>query len=304
MTATVTATTTGKAVKGTSTTTVTTTVSKTSQMKTTTTITYAQTTIVTTTFTPITSTTISTEVSSAASTLDPVTVVTTTVTTTSTLITTVIPTPDNSCNNGGLEYAFDYNQPQRRDGDSFSSFNADYYKTDTQYTKYGLTYSTGFNTGYTYDEYHSFSVYGQPATDVQYLGINQRGYIYAYQDGVYNFDLQYSDDVVAIWVGQEAYDDYTRNNAKLFGVYADHSTDYNKDLQYNMYLAGGTYTPFRIITANTGGPGGYRFVLTAPDGTQIASMSSDAASSGNYFVAFSCDGTSAPRYRTFGDESS
>lgn len=294
-----TTTTTGKAVKSTTTTTVTTTVSKTSLAKATTAITYAQTTVVTTTVVPATSTTVSTEQTVFTSVLDTVTVVTTTVTTTSTVYTTVIPTPDISCNNAGLQYALDYNQPQNINDPAFEDFNTDYYKTD-KYDAYGSTYSTSFNTG---NDQTYYSAYGQPARDVQRLGINERGYLYAYQTGTYVFDLQYSDDVVAVWVGDVAYSGYNRQNTNLFGTYSSYKTDYNRDMQFSIFLAGATYTPFRIITANTGGPGGYTFVLSAPDGTQIAGFSSDASTSQNYLVQFSCDGVSAPQFPAYGQES-
>jgi len=299
LTATYLATTTGKARTVVSTSTVTSTKTSTGVLKTTVTSTYYGTTKTSTVVSSITTTLTQTDTATISSTLLSTIVLTSTAT--STIIETVVPsttsapitfpTPDTSCGNQGLQFAFNAN-PFYNGDSTYSSFDPQYFKTSPpEDGTPGVTTSVGFVNQ---DPSDPISIYGQPAIDTDYLTINHRGYLFARQSGVYTFSTPNSDDITLFWIRSFAYAGYDRNNANIVQPYGGNA------LTYSVSLSVGQYYPIRIMYGNGQEAASFAFTVTAPDGTII--ISSDATTASPYLVQYSCDGTTAPQYPPFGAE--
>lgn len=124
--------------------------------------------------------------------------------------------------------------------------------------------------------------------------LNHRGYIYAQQTGNYTFNVGDVDDSVYIWVGSLAYSGWTGANANLFVTIGETKTG-----SLTISLNEGQYYALRIVFAQAQGPATFTVEVTAPDGSVFLSDSSTASP---YLVQYSCDGTTAPQYAPFGQE--
>ncbi|KEQ66932.1 uncharacterized protein M437DRAFT_39399 [Aureobasidium melanogenum CBS 110374] len=206
-------------------------------------------------------------------------------------------TPDVSCDNQGLAYAVQDN-PYRNDyssSDPYSSFNASYFQTaPVEYES--TTTKLGFNAS---DGSPPQQVYGQgPDFTTTNITINNRGYLYAKESGNYTFTAPSVDDIFLLWLGPNAYNNYTRRDANLVQNYVDPRLG-SSATTYSINLTQGTYTPLRFIYANAQQGGNYELKITAPDGSTIIDSSTTQKSP--YLVQYSCDG-SAPRFPAFGND--
>lgn len=140
------------------------------------------------------------------------------------------------------------------------------------------------------------SVYGGPVIQAPFKAVNHHGYVYAKLSGTYTFSVPASDDITLVWLGDNAYTAYTRENAGLVQDYVQFG---GVTQTYTIDLVAGTYTPLRILAVN--GQEVFSFALTiqAPDGSLILSDSTFSGSP--YLVQFSCDNTALP-FPPFGQE--
>lgn len=100
-----------------------------------------------------------------------------------------------------------------------------------------------------------------------------------------------------MWIGPNAYSGWTRQNANLEQVWVAAGV---APQEYKTTMEKGKYYPFRFMWANTGGPGGFVFKVTAPDGTVIID---DQTTSCPYFVKYGCKSEhNAPKFADFGAE--
>lgn len=206
-------------------------------------------------------------------------------------------TPPANCSNQGLAYAVQDN-PFINDystTDPYASFNASYFQTapveyQSTTTKLGFNASDGSPPQQVYDQGPKFTTTN--------ITINNRGYLYAKESGNYTFSAPSVDDIFLLWLGPDAYNNYTRRNANLVQNYINPAAG-SSATTYSIYLQKGTYTPIRFIYANAEAGGNYALTLTAPDGSVIISSNTEQTSP--YLVQFSCDG-SAPRFPPFGDD--
>lgn len=139
-----------------------------------------------------------------------------------------------------------------------------------------------------------FSIYGSQPVSTNYFVLNHRGYVYAQQPGTYTFEASQVDDSVYIWVGPVAYSGWNGPNANLFVTIGQGGTG-----SYSIDLTEGQYYALRIVFAQAQGPASFSLQVTAPDGSVFLSDSSTASP---YLVQYSCDGTTAPKYPAFGQE--
>ncbi|KAG9511889.1 hypothetical protein KCV07_g9856, partial [Aureobasidium melanogenum] len=204
--------------------------------------------------------------------------------------------PNTTCNNRGLAYAV-YNNPYTNAysmTNPYASFDATYFQTapvEYQNTTTRLGYSVGRGG--------SSQVYGKgPVFSASNITINHRGYLYAKESGNYTFSAPSVDDILLLWLGNNAYNTYTRGNADLVQNYINPSQG-SSATTYTAYLTEGTYTPFRFIFANAQQEGVYALNVTAPDGSEIIDSSTTQQSP--YLVQFSCD-CSAPEFPPFGND--
>jgi hypothetical protein len=100
------------------------------------------------------------------------------------------------------------------------------------------------------------------------------------------------DDVIFIWIGQKAYTGWTRANADVGAYYAIPG-------QVSINLQQAIYYPMRIVFGQSSGGSAFQLIISDPNGVVAFTYSSASP----YFVRYSCDGTSAPRYnQLFGAE--
>ena len=71
-------------------------------------------------------------------------------------------------------------------------------------------------------------------------------------------------------------------------------------MTYKAKFSQDDYVPFRIMWANGGGIGHFKFELKAPDGSVI--IGTDTAKESPFLVQYSCDGITGPRFPPFGSE--
>jgi hypothetical protein len=100
------------------------------------------------------------------------------------------------------------------------------------------------------------------------------------------------DDVIFIWIGQKAYTGWTRANSDVGAYYAIPG-------QVSINLQQAIYYPMRIVFGQSSGGSAFQLIISDPNGVVAFTYSSASP----YFVRYSCDGTSAPRYnQLFGAE--
>ncbi|KAH8807920.1 GLEYA domain-containing protein [Xylogone sp. PMI_703] len=222
-----------------------------------------------------------------------------TVTPTSTVNYCPSPTPDNSCNNQGVQFAY-YPNPfgGNYDGD-YTQFDPTYFKTDAPAIS-GVAGSAGGISGGCPYASSTFNFYGY-TENCNYIALNYRGYLYAGQSGTFTFRVFSADDIVLIWAGPDAYAGWTRSNALIGITYPELGAGGGGggSVSASYTAVAGEYIPLRILFAQGDGPFGFNIEITAPDGSIILSASS---STSEYLVQFSCDGTTAPPYAPFGAE--
>lgn len=224
---------------------------------------------------------------------------TVTVTPTSTEIYCPSPTPDISCSNQGVEFAY-YPSPFGVNSDGvYSKFDPAYFKSVSPVVS-GVAGSAGGISGSCPYSSSTFNFYGY-TENCNYLALNYRGYLYAGQTGTFTFTISSADDIVLIWAGAAAYSGWTRANALLDVTYPEiGSGSGNGGSIVATYAAtAGDYIPLRILFSQGDGAFGFNVGISAPDGTVVLSASS---STSDYLIRNSCDGTSAPAYAPYGSE--
>jgi hypothetical protein len=160
--------------------------------------------------------------------------------------------------------------------------------------------NTTTHLGYSVQGGGHSQVYGKgPVFPASNITINNRGYLYAEESGNYTFSAPSVDDILLIWLGPNAYNNYTRSNADLVQNYIDPRSGGSSATTYSVFLQNGTYTPFRFLYANAQSKGDYALNVTAPDGSTIIDGTTTQQSP--YLVQYSCD-CSAPEFPRFGDD--
>lgn len=202
------------------------------------------------------------------------------------------PLPDTSCGNAGYAFAM---YPNQKNGQNIlykAPKNNDF---DPVVQKTMLPYYTGFTPKLGVS--NANSVYGQTPRDYQFVVVNHRGYLYAHLAGEYTFSSPFVDDSSIFWIGPNAYSGWTRPNANIDQAYLSSGAI---PQQFKMMLEKGKYYPIRNVWANGGGPGSFKFTITAPDGSVVVD---DKTTSCPYLVQFGCKAEyDAPAFPAWGAE--
>lgn len=114
-----------------------------------------------------------------------------------------------------------------------------------------------------------------------------------------------ADDIVLVWLGPLAFTGWTRANAAIEQVYNDPPQGFTgypgePPVSFTVRLVAGQYYPLRIVFAAAQRQSEFHLYVTAPDGSQF--LGPDTSGS-PYIVQYSCDGTTAPRFPAFGNQS-
>lgn len=203
-----------------------------------------------------------------------------------------VPSAVNTCSNGGLQWAyFSDGQESYSDNDELN-FDITGHKRDTPEV-------TG-TTSYLHYARDDGNVYGNTGLDEYHFVIEHRGYIYAAYTGSYTFALSNVDDLAYTWIGSNAYSGWTKSKSDQFA-----------DFEYNGYTNGQNtitktltarqYYPFRLVYKQGLGGASFDYTITDPKGNVV--IGNSAQSNGSpYIVQYSCDGTTAPAFPAFGQE--
>lgn len=143
---------------------------------------------------------------------------------------------------------------------------------------------------------------GQPTIDFTQKAINLRGYLVARSLGVYTFtipgnpdDPLFPDDIMALWIGNNAISGYTRANA-------DAVVELNGASRSVLYTVLGptlpVYIPFRVMAGN--GPGALRYMFTITDPSNTVLVSSTVNGGDN--LVQSCVALGVAEFPPFGME--
>ncbi|KAI5194691.1 hypothetical protein E4T39_08550 [Aureobasidium subglaciale] len=215
---------------------------------------------------------------------------TTTIPTTSTSTVLSCPTPS-ICGNQGIQYAYYANEPWGND--IVNGLDPAYYWNYTPDYSGTTTEVGGINEGG--ESY--ITLYGSDKTvPSTFFVLNHRGYIFAQVAGVYTFTTSQADDITYLYLGDAAYKGYTRSNYDAKAVCCDAPANSASSMHT---LAAGQYLPFRLVFGQQGGPVVFSFSITAPDGTVILDANTQDS---KFIVQYSCDGTTAPAFPAWGQE--
>ncbi|RBR11919.1 uncharacterized protein FIESC28_08804 [Fusarium coffeatum] len=192
-----------------------------------------------------------------------------------------LPTADQSCENGGLDYAIYEHQFYNSDAPHFSSFDPTVFHTATP-TYEGITERIGIQPGTDWTK--PFTIYeGSPEQMWQYKAVDHRGFLFAPETGTYKVTVPNSDEITLVWFGNKAISGWTRENADLEQDYPGGTSR-----SFEVDLEEGTYTPFRLLWANAQGELNFIAEVQAPGGQVI--VNGDGADNA-YLVRYACDGT-------------
>lgn len=229
-----------------------------------------------------------------------------TVTETATSTTTVTPTytppscptqcpPPPSCNNLGFDWAY-YNNSARNTDTTYSTFHPDSYKKVAPIYVGTTSYVGGI---YGQDSSAPSPIYESSRNlNQDFFGLNHHAYIYACEAGTYSISIPYANDAVYLWTGAKAYSGWTDNNADAKALYdqPDHIAGH---ASFSLDIPANSYVPIRFFYGQAQYGGGFHFNITAPSGQVIVS---DVETFSPYVVRYSCDGTTAPVFPAFGNE--
>ncbi|KAF4554306.1 Hypothetical protein D9617_4g000590 [Elsinoe fawcettii] len=205
------------------------------------------------------------------------------------------PTAVTTCSNAGVKYAA-YVDPYAVNG-----ILRDY---DTALLKKlappssGVTSGIGFSSaGYSQNK----TVYnGNAYFNTDTLAIDHTFYVFANQDGVYNFTIPVADDIELVWIGPTALSNFTRANADIEQTFSWTAAPKTKSVTAKL----GDYIPVRVQWANFGGDATLRFDIIGPDGVAVHQTvaGTSTATVGPNLVQFPCNAASGAQFAAWGKQ--
>lgn len=208
-----------------------------------------------------------------------------------------------ACGNQGMSWAY-WNNTQGTNGqvsagtsDGYSQFDPTIYKTIDPYWNDTTGSAGGINNPST-NAAILISIYGDPNFNATYFTLGQRGYLYAEQTGNITFTIGGVDDWLGIWLGQNAYSGWTKQNANFqVGYVTGPGTGTFKYLVSQPK----TYIPFRMVFGQAQGAAVFNVTIANPDGTYIATPTTGY---GKDIVQYGCgnDYQLAPAFADWGNE--
>lgn len=164
------------------------------------------------------------------------------------------------------------------------------------------------NIGVFYSDDYSGDIilFNQAFIPPEFVLVDFRGYFFAPQTGNYTFTYLVIDDKGWTWLGDFAKAGWNASNPTQYAPFPTCNPD--NTCSYTVPLVSGTYYPFRSFFAQASGDFGVYYQIFAPDGTMISSSIAydseyNIRNDCQYFVHYSCDGTTAPAYPAWGSES-
>jgi hypothetical protein len=125
------------------------------------------------------------------------------------------------------------------------------------------------------------NLYGQ-AVNINLASVIHQGFLLAPETGNYTFIFGQADDIVLVWLGENAFSGWTRANADIERTYIPPPGD---ETQTTRHLEQGTYYPVRVAWGDKGGSTALSVKIVAPNGTELTGQD------GGYFRTEACDGS-------------
>lgn len=185
----------------------------------------------------------------------------------------------------GVQWAV-YPNTEGADADStYSTFENSVFTNSTPYY-YGVTDAIGGFSGTASSTSGYTPFYDSPlAFDESYFVLNHRWYLHAPQSGIYTVSVPTVDDIALLYVGPNAFSNYSRASANQTFTSSGASST------YTFSTTAGSYVPMRLFYAQATGAYSLTFSLTAPDGTVLIDPSSTASTS---VIQYGCGGYDSP----------
>ncbi|EFY98913.2 GLEYA adhesin domain protein [Metarhizium robertsii ARSEF 23] len=124
-------------------------------------------------------------------------------------------------------------------------------------------------------------LYGQ-TIDINLASVIHQGFLLAPETGNYTFIFGQADDIVLVWLGENAFRGWTRANADIERTYIPPPGD---ETRTTRHLEQGTYYPIRVAWGDKGGNTAMSVRIMAPNGTELTGQN------GGYFRTEACDGS-------------
>ncbi|KHN99618.1 GLEYA domain-containing protein [Metarhizium album ARSEF 1941] len=124
-------------------------------------------------------------------------------------------------------------------------------------------------------------LYGQ-AIDINLASVIHQGFLLAPESGNYTFIFGQADDIVLVWLGNNAFRGWTRANADIERTYIPPPGD---ETHTTRHLEQGTYYPVRVAWGDKGGNTAMSVKIIAPNGTELTGQDN------GYFRTEACDGS-------------
>ncbi|KJK89367.1 hypothetical protein H633G_06736 [Metarhizium anisopliae BRIP 53284] len=124
-------------------------------------------------------------------------------------------------------------------------------------------------------------LYGQ-AMDINLSSVIHQGFLLAPETGNYTFIFGQADDIVLVWLGENAFRGWTRANADIERTYIPPPGD---ETRTTRHLEQGMYYPIRVAWGDKGGNTAMSVRIMAPNGTELTGQK------GGYFRTEACDGS-------------
>lgn len=203
------------------------------------------------------------------------------------------PTPDTSCGNVGIQWAYynaDRHTPDSCDLDPTETYSwlktASPGETSTA-TDFQSQTCGCYNLGV-------FKPFNGPYESACSFYLQMRAYLFAPYTGTYEFSLTQGDDQAVAWIGEDAFSGFTNANSDV--AYTCSATQGLTSV--TKLLLAGSYTPVRVVWVQKTAAGNVAFSIQDPFGNTIAGR----GDSDPLLVQYSCDATSAPAFAAFGSE--
>lgn len=205
------------------------------------------------------------------------------------------PTAVKTCSNTGVRYA-GYTNPYTA-SNILSSFDPTYFKKRTpSFT--GTTSYIGQSTSANLLTSLFTTVYGTSRLLTNgAIVLDHVFYVFANQDGIFNFTIPSADDIELVWIGDAALSGFTRKNADLEQLNGA-TGPVTKGVQASL----GEYIPVRVQWGNVGADGELRLDVTAPDGSVVhqTTEGKSSATVGPNLVQFPCDSSLGGQFAAWG----
>lgn len=197
------------------------------------------------------------------------------------------------CNNKGFQWFYYKSDYTAFDSPGhYDQFDPTTFDDQTPFAK-GVTNTIGIPyysqpDGVSQD-YQSQNIYGQELP-WDYYTIDHQAYFLAPIDGVYTIKFSGTDDLAVIYVGAKAYSGYKKDNFDFRATYYPDTNGQQSSASQSFNFVQGSYIPIRVFFTDANVNAGFDFTITGPQPFDQPGSLND------FFVQYSCDGSSAPAF--------